>query len=123
VISSVPAKTGTAPKAPDEPTWSARIAVCGLHWSPNRKSRGGTRSKKRAASNTRDRTMPIVARIAISEQAANRARRTVSTTGRARSAGDTRVQASVPSAGPTASASHGETNNTARPGSAQANAT
>ena len=32
-ISSVPANSGTAPNAPDEPTWSARIAVCGLHCS------------------------------------------------------------------------------------------
>ena len=37
-ISSVPTSTGTAPKAPDDPTWSARIAVCGLHCKPNRNS-------------------------------------------------------------------------------------
>ena len=37
-ISMVPAKTGMAPNAPDEPTWSERIAVWGLHLSPNRNS-------------------------------------------------------------------------------------
>ena len=44
--SMVPVSKGTTPKAPDEPTWSARIAVCGLQLKPNRKSVTGTRSKK-----------------------------------------------------------------------------
>ena len=40
-MSAVPANSGTAPKEPDEPTWSARIAICGLHDVPNRNSIGG----------------------------------------------------------------------------------
>ena len=39
-MSAVPANSGTAPKEPDDPTWSARIAICGLHEVPNRKSMG-----------------------------------------------------------------------------------
>ena len=69
VISSVPAKSGTAPKAPELPTWSARIAVCGLHCRPNRNSCIGTCAKKRRASNSSDRTMPTVVKTAIVEQA------------------------------------------------------
>ncbi len=63
-ISSVPANSGTAPKAPEEPTWSARSAVCGLHSRPNRNSVTGTLSKKRSDSNSTDSTMPTVVRIA-----------------------------------------------------------
>ena len=40
MISSGAGEQRHAPKAPDEPTWSARIAVCGLHCRPNRKSIG-----------------------------------------------------------------------------------
>ena len=47
VIRNVPANSGTAPNAPDEPTWSARSAVCGLHCRPNRNSVIGTFWKKR----------------------------------------------------------------------------
>ena len=63
----VPQNKGTEPNAPDDPAWSARIAVCGLHWVPNRNSVGLTRLKKRKLSNSRDRTMPSVVRTAISE--------------------------------------------------------
>ena len=52
VMSSVPTTSGTMPKAPDEPTWSARIAVCGDHCRPNRKSIGETLLKKRKVSNS-----------------------------------------------------------------------
>ena len=52
VIRSVPANSGTAPKAPDEPTWSARSAVCGLHCRPNRNSVIGTFWKNRINSNS-----------------------------------------------------------------------
>ena len=31
-----------APNAPDAPTWSLRMAVCGLHSRPNKKSKYGT---------------------------------------------------------------------------------
>ena len=41
------AKSGTAPKEPELPTWSARKAVCGLQCRPKRNSWAGTRSKKR----------------------------------------------------------------------------
>ena len=49
-ISAVPKKTGTAPKAPEEPTWSARMAIWGLQPTPNRKSVTGTTLKNRMAS-------------------------------------------------------------------------
>ena len=42
VIRKVPANSGTAPNAPVEPTWSARMAVCGDHSRPNRNSVIGT---------------------------------------------------------------------------------
>ena len=64
----VPQNSGTAPNAPEEPTWSARIAVCGLHCSPNRNSYHGTLPKKRQASNATDAMMPTVVSTAISEQ-------------------------------------------------------
>ena len=67
MISSVPTNSGTAPNDPELATWSARIAVCGLHWVPNRNSLGATESKKRAVSNTSESTMPIVTRIASVE--------------------------------------------------------
>ena len=67
----VPQNSGTEPNAPDEPAWSARIAVCGLHSVPNRKSTGGTKSKKRRLSNISDSRMPSVVRIAISEAASS----------------------------------------------------
>ena len=46
-IRIVPQNSGIEPNAPDEPAWSARIAVCGLQVRPNRKSVGGTCWKKR----------------------------------------------------------------------------
>ena len=58
-MSAVPANSGTAPKDPDEPTWSARIAICGLHEVPNRKSIGDTMAKKRKASKATEATMPM----------------------------------------------------------------
>ena len=51
----VPQNNGIEPNAPDDPAWSARIAVCGLHWVPNRKSAGGTMLKKRNVSNISDK--------------------------------------------------------------------
>ncbi len=63
VISSVPVNSGTAPKLPDAPTWSARIAVCGLHSRPNRKFAIGTRSKNRIDSNSTENTIPAVIMI------------------------------------------------------------
>ena len=71
-IITVPASTGIAPKAPEEPTWSARMAICGLHSSPNRKSVTGTVWKKRMASYNTDNTMPMVVKMAIMEQAISR---------------------------------------------------
>ena len=66
-MSRVPAKRGTAPKAPEEPTWSSRIAVCGLHSSPNMKAEKGMWPKKRMASKSTESTMPMVVKIATSE--------------------------------------------------------
>ena len=66
-MKAVPQNKGTDPNAPDDPAWSARIAVCGLHVVPNRNSVGLTMPKKRSDSNNSDSTMPSVVRIAISE--------------------------------------------------------
>ena len=66
-MNAVPQNSGIDPKAPDDPAWSARMAVCGLQVVPNRNSVGLTRLKKRRISNSSDRTMPSVVRIAISE--------------------------------------------------------
>ena len=46
----------TPPKAPELPTWSSRMAVCGLHSAPNRNSVNETRRKKRMASNRSEST-------------------------------------------------------------------
>ena len=89
VISIVPANTGIAPNAPDAPTWSARMAVCGLHSSPNRKSTGETLVKKVSASNSSDSTMPTVVRMAMIEATISIDRMTRSTRFRARMAGET----------------------------------
>jgi hypothetical protein len=67
-MSAVPANSGTAPNEPDEPTWSARIAICGLQEVPNRKSMGEMIAKNRKASKATDATMPIVVNTAIVEQ-------------------------------------------------------
>ena len=64
-MSAVPANSGTAPKEPDEPTWSARIAICGLHEVPNRKSMGEIIEKKRKASKATEATMPMVVNTAM----------------------------------------------------------
>ena len=66
-MKTVPQNSGIEPKAPDEPAWSARSAVCGLQFVPNRNSVGLTSLKKRRLSNSSDRTMPSVVRIAISD--------------------------------------------------------
>ena len=49
-MTRVPRKTGTAPKAPAPAIWSARMAICGSHFRPKKKSAGGTRRKKAQAS-------------------------------------------------------------------------
>ena len=66
-MKTVPQNRGIEPNAPDDPAWSARIAVCGLHDRPKRKSPGGTNLKNRAISNSSDRTIPSVVKIAINE--------------------------------------------------------
>ena len=86
-MSAVPANSGTAPKEPDEPTWSARIAICGLHDVPNRKSIGEIMEKKRNASKATEATMPMVVNTAIVEQPINIHSMTSSTRLRARSSG------------------------------------
>ena len=67
-ISRVPTSSGTKPKEPEAATWSIRMAICGLHCRPNRKSVTGIDWKKRRASNNTDRTMPRVVNTAIKEQ-------------------------------------------------------
>ena len=39
-MNAVPQNSGIEPKAPDDPAWSARSAVCGLQVVPNRNSVG-----------------------------------------------------------------------------------
>ena len=89
-INNVPVNSGTAPNAPDAPTWSARIAVCGLHDRPNRKSSNDTCWKNRNASTNTDRKMPIVVRIATHEAAISSNSMAFSTRLRARNSGRTR---------------------------------
>ena len=48
-MKNVPQNSGIEPNAPDEPAWSARIAVCGLHSMPNRKSVGRTQLEEAQA--------------------------------------------------------------------------
>jgi hypothetical protein len=92
-INRVPANRGMAPKAPEEPTWSARMAVWGLHSRPNRKSVTGTVPKKRVASNSTDSTIPRVVNMAMVEQAIMNQRTTDSTRLRARRWGEIVFQA------------------------------
>ena len=73
-MSRVPANSGMAPNAPEEPTWSSRIAIWGLQSRPNRKSVTPTWPKKRIASNSTESTMPRVVKIAMVELAISRAR-------------------------------------------------
>ena len=94
-MSAVPANSGTAPKEPDEPTWSARIAICGLHVVPNRKSIGEIIEKKRNASNATEATMPIVVNTAIVEQPISSHSITRSTRLRARSSGVMRARTAI----------------------------
>jgi hypothetical protein len=54
-----------APKLPDDATWSARIAVCGLHCNPNRKSKIFIIEKNLNVSKSSDSTIPTVTTIAI----------------------------------------------------------
>ncbi len=71
VMSSVPANNGTAPNtsalAPDASAPAPSNALCGLQWAPKRNDRIGTFWKNLMDSNTRDRTIPNVVRMAISE--------------------------------------------------------
>ena len=94
-ISAVPANSGTAPKEPDEPTWSARIAVCGLQEVPNRNSIGETIEKKRNASKATEATIPMVVKTAIVEQPISSHSMTRSTRLRARSSGVMRERTAI----------------------------
>ena len=87
LISMVPANSGMAPNAPSAATWSARRAVCGLQWMPNRKSTGEMRAKKRRLSNSSDSTMPSVVRMATAEQITSTTIRNRSSALRARRSG------------------------------------
>ena len=95
-MNTVPQNKGIEPNAPDEPAWSARIAVCGLHCVPNRKSAGGTMLKKRRLSNISESRIPSVVRMAISEAAISIPIIQRSTAVRARNAVAVRRTASQP---------------------------
>ena len=86
-MSSVPTNSGMAPKAPDAPTWSARMAICGLHSVPKRKPVTGTAWKKRIDSNSTESTIPMVVRMAIVELTMSRPSTIRSTEFRARLSG------------------------------------
>jgi hypothetical protein len=101
-INAVPANSGTAPNEPEAPTWSARIAVCGLHCRPNRNSIGDTDWKKRNDSTSTDSTMPMVVNTATVEQPINVHRISCSTRLRARSCGVMRRSSSQPPPVPSA---------------------
>jgi len=75
-MSPVPTSSGITPNAPLDPTWSSRMAICGLQFSPNRKSNSGTASRKRRVSNSSDKAIPTVVRIATRELAARSPSRT-----------------------------------------------
>ena len=90
MMRNVPTNSGTAPNAPLEAYWSLRMAICGSHWVPNRKSTGDTDWKKRQLSQTREPTMPTVVRMAVTAQARNRTAIHPSTRLRARKVGPMR---------------------------------
>ena len=75
---------------PDEIRRLARIAVCGLHCTPKRKSQNGTAWKKRSDSKKSDMTIPTVVRTERVEQAISSTMTMRSTRLRARMAGATR---------------------------------
>ena len=91
-MSAVPANSGTAPNEPDDPTWSARMAICGLHDVPNRKSSGEMCEKNRKASKATEATMPMVVNTAMVEQPISIHSTTSSTRLRARSSGVMRLR-------------------------------
>ena len=92
-ISSVPRNTGTAPKAPAPATCSARMAICGSHRRPKKKSAGGTSAKKAQASQSSETTMPTVVKIATTEQNTMKPVSARSTLLRARNRGERRARA------------------------------
>ena len=92
----VPVNSGTAPKAPDDPTWSLRIAVWGLHSRPKRNCVIGTSRKKRIASNSTEKTMPTVVKTAMLDATISRPRTIFSTRFRARKSGRILDQATAP---------------------------
>ena len=93
VISMVPTNSGRKPKAPDWPTWSDRMAICGDHWVPKRKSYHGYLLKKISVSNNTDSTMPTVVRMATTEHPISSHRTIRSTILRARNCGLSRETA------------------------------
>src|SRR5690554_1189926 len=92
-ISKVPVNSGIIPKAPSEPTWSARRAVWGLQDVPNRNSVMGTLPKNRKVSKITEKTIPTVVRTATAAQTKKIHRKVRSTFSRALMWGCTRVQA------------------------------
>jgi hypothetical protein len=90
MMSVVPTKSGTAPNAPEDPTWSARMAVCGLQCRPNRNSHQGDRAKKRTVSNSTENTIPTVVSTATIEHVSRIVLTILSTEFRARNNGVSR---------------------------------
>ena len=60
VMSKVPVSSGMKPKTGGDPV--------GAHCVPGEEASGGTSLKKRAVSNSTEKTMPMVVRMAIAEQ-------------------------------------------------------
>ena len=68
VIKKVPVNTGIDPNAPELPTWSSLIAICGLQWNPNIKSKKDICLKNLKLSKNKDRIIPTVVKTATIEQ-------------------------------------------------------
>ena len=71
VIKRVPVNIGTAPKLPEDPTWSSLIAVWGDQWVPNRNSEKLTCEKNLTVSKIKDKIIPNVVRTATIEKTKN----------------------------------------------------
>ena len=78
------------------------MAVCGLHFRPNKKSQKGMIEKKRIDSNSTERTMPMVVTMATQEERMSAMFTTRSTLLRARKPGAMRRQAQPKPAPPKA---------------------
>src|SRR5690606_313073 len=92
-IRKVPVKRRMIPKAPSEPTWSARRAVRGLQDVPSRKEEDGSLTTNRKVTKIQEKPIPTGVRTATAAQTKKIHRKVRSTFSRALMWGCTRVQA------------------------------